>query len=150
MVTQGFYFKVLHLNFMGNFPYLVLILLKLRHLIDIWALIYLEIYLGLCDFFCFKILWKNTLVTSCHNPNLGLVTKARACKGEAQEGSPRVTSHVPRSARECEGMNLHTPKWVPTLEVGIPMDSQIFREWFQGSKPIGLRTSLYQWKFFGT
>jgi hypothetical protein len=24
------------------------------------------------------------------------------------------------SARECEGMNPHTPKWTPILEVGIP------------------------------
>jgi len=150
MVTQVFYFKVWVLNFMGNFPYLVLILLKLGHLIDIWALVYLGIYIGLCNFFCFEILWKNTLVISCHNPNRGLVTKAKACKGEAQEGSPRVTSHVPMSVGECEGMNPHTPKWVATLGVGIPMDSQIFREQFQGSKPIGLRTSLYQWKIFGT
>jgi hypothetical protein len=138
MVIQIFYFKVWVLNFMGNFPYLVLILFKLRHfighftghLIDIWTLVYLGIYIGLCDFFCFEILWKNTLVTSCHNPNLWLMTKARACKGEAQDGSPRVTFHVPRSVGKCDGMNPHTPKWVPTLGVGIPMDSQIFREQF--------------------
>jgi hypothetical protein len=40
----------------------------------------------------------------------GLATKARACKGAGQEGSPRVTSHAPRSVGECEGMNPHTPK----------------------------------------
>ncbi len=38
---------------------------------------------------------------------------------------------------------LHTPKWTPTLRVGVPMDSQIFREQFQGSKPIRLKRSLY-------
>jgi len=46
----------------------------------------------------------------CHNPSLGLVTKARACKAAGQEGIPRVTFHVPGNAKECEGMNLHTPK----------------------------------------
>jgi len=46
----------------------------------------------------------------CRNPNLGLVNKASACKGVGQEGSPRITSHAPKSTRECEGMNLHTPK----------------------------------------
>jgi hypothetical protein len=30
------------------------------------------------------------------------------------------------------------------------MDSQIFREWFQGSKPNGLKCSLYHWETFGT
>jgi hypothetical protein len=44
------------------------------------------------------------------NPNLGLVTKARACKGAGQEGSLGVTSHVPESVEECEGMNLHIPQ----------------------------------------
>jgi hypothetical protein len=44
------------------------------------------------------------------NPNLGLAIEARACKGEGQEGSPKITSHVSRNAKECEGMNLHTPK----------------------------------------
>jgi hypothetical protein len=46
----------------------------------------------------------------CRNPNLGLVTKARACKGVGQEGSLGVTFHVLGSVGECEGMNLHTPK----------------------------------------
>jgi hypothetical protein len=49
-------------------------------------------------------------VTSCRNPSLGLATKARACKVAGQEGSPGVTSHIPGSAKECEGMNLHTLK----------------------------------------
>jgi hypothetical protein len=49
-------------------------------------------------------------VVKCRNPNLGLATKARACKCEGQKGSSRVTSHVPVSVGECEGLNLHTPK----------------------------------------
>jgi len=61
-----------------------------------------------------------------------------------------VTFHAPGSARECEGMNPHTPKWAPTLGVGGPVDSQIFREQLQGSKPIGLKSFLYHWKDLGT
>jgi hypothetical protein len=51
-----------------------------------------------------------SLPNICRNLNLGLVTKARACKGASQEGSMGVTSHAPRSVGECEGMNLHIPK----------------------------------------
>jgi hypothetical protein len=45
-----------------------------------------------------------------HNPSLGFATKARACKVVDQEGSLGVTSHVPKSVKECEGMNPHIPK----------------------------------------
>ncbi len=47
-----------------------------------------------------------------------------ACEGEGQEWSPRVTFHAPGSVWKCEGMNPHTPKWAPTLGVGVPMDSK--------------------------
>ncbi len=47
----------------------------------------------------------------CSNPNLGLMTKARACKGASQEWSLKVTFHAPRSVEKCEGMNAHTLKW---------------------------------------
>ncbi len=43
-------------------------------------------------------------------------------------------------------MNPHTPKWAPTLGIGVPMDFQIFREKFQGSKLIELKVFLYHWK----
>jgi hypothetical protein len=82
----------------------------------------------------------------CHNPSLGFATKVRACKGTSQEGSLGATFHAPKIASECEGMNHHTPKWAPTLGVGIPMDSQMFKERLQGSKPIGLKSYLYHWK----
>jgi hypothetical protein len=45
----------------------------------------------------------------CRNPSLGLVTKAKACKGASEEGSPRIIFHVPESVGECEGMNTRTP-----------------------------------------
>jgi hypothetical protein len=46
----------------------------------------------------------------CHNPSLGFTTKARACKGAGQVGSPGVAFHAHGNARECEGMNLHIRK----------------------------------------
>jgi hypothetical protein len=39
----------------------------------------------------------------CRNPSLGLMTKARACKGASQERGPGVWESV--------GINIHTPKW---------------------------------------
>jgi hypothetical protein len=44
------------------------------------------------------------------NPSLGFATKVRAYKVAGQEGSSGVTFHVLENAKECEGMNLHTPK----------------------------------------
>ncbi len=46
----------------------------------------------------------------CRNPSLGLTTKVKGCKVVGQERDPGVTSHAPKSAKECEGMNPHTPK----------------------------------------
>jgi hypothetical protein len=46
----------------------------------------------------------------CRNPSLGFMTKAGACKGVGQKGSPEVTFHALGSVGECEGMNPHTPK----------------------------------------
>ncbi len=64
----------------------------------------------------------------CRNPSLGLVTKARGCKVVGQEGSLGVMPHVPRNVRECEGIGRHSPKGTPTLGVGVPMDSGMFRK----------------------
>jgi hypothetical protein len=80
------------------------------------------------------------------NPSLGLTIKANACKGVDQEWSVGVTFDVPWSVGECEGMDPHAPKWTPTLGVGVSMDSWIFGAPFQGSKHIGLKSSLYHWK----
>jgi hypothetical protein len=57
------------------------------------------------------MLMKNhNIDVNCRNPSFGLATKARDCKVAGQEGSRGVTSHAPKSAKECEGMNPHTPK----------------------------------------
>ncbi len=63
----------------------------------------------------------------CHNPSLGLATKARGCKVASQEGRPRVMPHAPGNARECEGIDLHTPNGTPTLGVGVLVDSRMLR-----------------------
>jgi hypothetical protein len=96
--------------------------------------------------------WTNDALkeTMCRNPNLGLTTKARACKGVSQKWSLRVTFHALGSVGECEGMNPHTPKRTPTLGVGVSMDSQIFKRQLQASKLFGLKSSLCCWKSLGT
>jgi hypothetical protein len=73
------------------------------------------------------------LTELCHNFSLGLVTKARGLQGC---GPSRKFGN----ARKCEGRDPHTPKGTPTLGVGIPVDSQMFGEQLQGSKPNGLRS----------
>jgi hypothetical protein len=83
------------------------------------------------------------MIAYCRNPSLGLTTKARAYKVAGQEGSSGVTPHVFENARECEGMNLHTPKATPTLGIEVPMNSRIFKGRLQGPKLNGLRSSLY-------
>ncbi len=55
----------------------------------------------------------------CHDFNFALATKAKAWKGAGPKCNLEVTFALPRS----EGMNSHTPKWTPTLGVGIPMES---------------------------
>ncbi len=64
--------------------------------------------------------------------------------------SPRVTFSCPGSAKECEGENPHTPKWIPMLGVRVLVDSRMFREWLQGSKLNSLKSSLYHWKSIET
>ncbi len=53
----------------------------------------------------------------CHNPSLGLATKARGLKGCGPKRSPRVTPHAPGNVRRCEGVNPHTPKATSTWEM---------------------------------
>jgi hypothetical protein len=79
----------------------------------------------------------------CHNLSLGLTTKAKVCKVGGQKGSPGVTSHAPKNAKECEGMNSHTCKWTLILGIEVPIDSQIFKGRLEELKPIGLKSSLY-------
>jgi hypothetical protein len=86
----------------------------------------------------------------CRDSSLGLMTKIRACEGARQEWSLKVTFHAFKNVGKCEGMNLHTPKWVLTLKVGIFMDFQIFRKQLQELKLIELKSYLYHWKALKT
>jgi len=61
--------------------------------------------------------------TKCCNPSPGLTTKAMGCKVTGQKGNPGVIPHALGSVRECEGIPPHTPKGIPTLGVGVSVDS---------------------------
>ncbi len=81
---------------------------------------------------------------------LGLRPRQRGLQGCGPKGSPGITSHTPGSVGKCEGVNPHTPTATGTLGDGVPMDSQNFKELFEGSKLNGLWRSLYHWKALGT
>jgi hypothetical protein len=49
---------------------------------------------------------------------------------------PENHIHTPWSVKECEGIGPHTPKWTPTLGVGVPMEFQIFKERFEGQNSL--------------
>jgi hypothetical protein len=63
---------------------------------------------------------QETIDTHVTTLALGSRSKQRACKVVGQERSPGIMSHVPESAKECEGMNPHTHKATPTLGDGVP------------------------------
>jgi len=69
------------------------------------------------------LMWSQKQHVQCCNPSLGLATKAKGCKVASQERSLVVMPHALGSAKECEGIDPHTPKGTPTLGVGVPVDS---------------------------
>ncbi len=79
----------------------------------------------------------------CRNLSLGLATKIRGCKVVGQVGNLRVTSHAPGSAKSVRESTLTLPTELPWWELESQMDSQNFKEQFQGSKLNGLLHSLY-------
>jgi hypothetical protein len=72
---------------------------------------------------------------------LALGLQPRQMHGKVRVGSVTWESYL--RSQKCEGMNPHIPKWTFILEVGIHVESQIFKEVFQGSKLIGSKSSLY-------
>jgi hypothetical protein len=76
--------------------------------------------------------------------------EARESRQKEARESHHILPGVQESARECEGMNTHTPKATPTLGDGVQVDSRNFRERLQGSNLKGLWRSLYQWKALET
>jgi hypothetical protein len=94
------------------------------------------------DFLACK--WCVGGVRHCCNPSFGLATKAKGLQRCGPKGSPGVTSGTPGSVGKREGVNPHTPKATPALGDGVPVDSQNFRDRFEGSNLNGLWRSLYQ------
>jgi hypothetical protein len=72
----------------------------------------------------------------CHNPSLGLTTKARACKGASQEGSPGNTFHAPKSVGKCEGMNPHILSELPLWELESPWTLKFSENDFKGQNKL--------------
>jgi len=72
----------------------------------------------------------------CRNPSLRFATKARVCKGVGQEGNSKVTSHALGNVRKCEGMNPHTPKWAPTLGIGVRWTREFSESDCRGQNPL--------------
>jgi hypothetical protein len=68
----------------------------------------------------------------CHNPSLELATKTRGCKVTGQEGDMGVTSHAPGNAKSARESTLTLPSELPWWELESQMDSQNFKEPFQG------------------
>jgi hypothetical protein len=67
---------------------------------------------------------------------LGSWPRQRLAKVRAKKRSLGVTSHAPESAKECEGMNPHTPKRTPILRIGILVDFWIFRDDWGGQNSL--------------
>jgi hypothetical protein len=62
-------------------------------------------------------------------------------QGKGLQGyMPRGSMGMKESVRE---RTLTLPRELPLWEFGVPVDSQIFRGQLQGSKPNGLKSSLY-------
>jgi hypothetical protein len=72
--------------------------------------------------------------------------EARELSQEEARESHHILPGVQESARECEGVNTHTPKATPTWGDGVSVDSRNFREQLQESNLNGLWRSLYHWK----
>jgi hypothetical protein len=81
---------------------------------------------------------------------LGLWPRQRGCKGAGQNWALESHFHAPGSVKECEGKNPHTTKWTPMFGVEVPVDSWMFKEWLQRSKPNGSKSSSYHWKAIET
>jgi hypothetical protein len=64
----------------------------------------------------------NYALTNVATLALGLQPRQKGLQGCGPRGSLGVTSHTPRSVGKCEGVNLHTPKAIPTLGDEVLVD----------------------------
>jgi phage-related protein len=83
-----------------------------------------------------QIFKKQFLKTIVATLALGSWPRWRLAKVQAKNEAWELHFMLPGSARECEGMNPHIPKWAPTLGVGVSMDSRIFRRRLQGQNSL--------------
>jgi hypothetical protein len=88
---------------------------KLTFYVDHMALVYLvnkpQVFDRLTRRFLLFLSMTSKLFTNLvdpiyHNPNFGLVTKARACKKARQRGEPGGTSYTPGSVRQLLSLYL--------------------------------------------
>jgi hypothetical protein len=71
---------------------------------------------------------KNHLCHTHHVTTLALGLRPK--KGHEKVWAESATQELHLHSKKCKGMNPHIPKWTPTLGVGIPMESLIFKEIF--------------------
>ncbi len=82
----------------------------------------------------------------CHDVNLKLMTKIRnmeRCEPKMQHGSH---IHTLKNESECKIMSPYTPKWAPTLGVGVLTNFQISRKQLKGKKLLDLIFYKNHWK----
>jgi len=85
---------------------------------------------------CDKFLLHHVSQFKCRNPSLGFTTKARVYKGASQNWTRESHFMLPGMQKECEGMNPHTPKWLPILGVEVLMDSRILKGDYRGQNSL--------------
>ncbi len=119
----------------------------------VYDLMYCKMFtIAICNMQCKSIevqcvMWKKLnhviLRFSLANPNfkgfmVDSVSQPQpwACKGVGQEGSLGVTSHALESAKECEGMNPHTPKELPLWELESRWTLEFSEGDYRGQNPL--------------
>jgi hypothetical protein len=89
---------------------------------------------GHCSYWLINLTNDDQFDYLCCNLNLGLATKARGLHGCGPRG--RLGSHFTCSweCKECEGMNPHTPKWIPIVGIRVPNGLPNFHSTISGVK----------------
>jgi hypothetical protein len=67
-----------------------------------------------------------------------IMTLTLGLRPRQRHGKMRVNNHIHtlRNARKCKGMSPHTPKWTPTLGIGVPMDFESSDSDLKGKKSL--------------
>jgi hypothetical protein len=98
-------------------------------------------------------MWSLTLYTrtKCRNPNLGIATKARACKGASQNWSSRVTFHAPEGLRVWDSVRIEPPHFQMNSHFGSwsPNGVSNLHRTIAGVKNHWIEEFLYHWKTLG-